>query len=98
MKKLITAIKNNTTGNAVIVILGDHGFRVPTDEKHPAWVFQNLNAVYFPQKDYNLLYDSITSVNEFRVVLNTLFHQKLPLLKDSTIYLLSPKETVAHGR
>jgi hypothetical protein len=98
MKKLVMALKENTKGKAVIIILGDHGFRVPTEEKHPVWVFQNLNAVYFPDKDYSQLYDSITSVNQFRVVLNTLFNHKLPLLKDSTIYLLSPKETIAHGR
>lgn len=98
MKKLVTSLKNNTKGEAVIIIMGDHGFRVPTEEKHPVWVFQILNAVYFPEKNYQLLYDSITSVNQFRVVLNTLFDHQLPLLKDSTIYLLSPKETIAHGR
>lgn len=98
MKKLVTSLKKNTNGEAVIIIMGDHGFRVPTEEKHPAWVFQNLNAVYFPEKDYGGLYDSITSVNQFRVVLNTLFDQRLSLLTDSTIYLLSPKETVEHGR
>ncbi|MGZ5190752.1 MAG: sulfatase-like hydrolase/transferase [Chitinophagaceae bacterium] len=98
MKKLVTTLKKHTNGEAVIIIMSDHGFRVPTDEKHPVWVFQNLNAVYFPGNDYSRLYDSITSVNQFRVVLNTLFDQQLSLLKDSTIYLLSPKETVEHGR
>ena len=98
MKTLVKALKNNTHGEAVIIILGDHGFRVPTEEKHPEWAFQNLNAVYFPSKNYTGFYDSITSVNQFRVVLNTLFDQRLPLLKDSTIYLLLPRETIAHGR
>jgi hypothetical protein len=33
------------------------------------------------------LYDSISGVNQFRVVFNKLFHQHLPLLKDSSTYL-----------
>ena len=36
---------------------------------------------------YDRLYDSISSVNTFRVVLDQFFHQQLPLLKDSLVYL-----------
>lgn len=92
MKDLINTLLVNTKGNAAIIILGDHGFRSGTaGGRIPLWHFQNLNAVYFPNKDYSRLYDSISNVNEFRVVLNTLFDQQLPMLKDSIVYLVDRK-------
>jgi hypothetical protein len=71
----------------IIILLSDHGFRHPEKETDPAYDFMNLNAVLFPDKNYDLLYDSITNVNMFRVILNQLFNQQLPLLKDSTTNL-----------
>ena len=87
IQELVSAIQQNTNGNAVIVFMGDHGFRYPTKGDHPRNYFENQNAIYFPDRDYRLLYDSITGVNHFRVVFNKLFNQQIPLLKDSTIYL-----------
>ena len=68
--------------------MGDHGNRDITKEAFPIRHFQNLNAVYYPDNDYKMLYDSISGVNQFRVVLNKLLQQKLPVLKDSSIYLI----------
>ncbi len=72
----------------VLIIEGDHGNRyaawgITIREKH----FMNLNAYYFSDRDYSMLYDSISPVNSFRVVLNKYFNAGLPLLKDSTILL-----------
>jgi len=87
-KRLISAIKKNTMGKAVILFLSDHAFRYPPFFEHNERVFfDNQNAVYYPDGDYRLFYDSISAVNEFRVVFNKLFDQRLPLLKDSLIYL-----------
>lgn len=47
--------------------------------------FYNLNAVYLPQKSYSGWYNGINNVNQFRVLLNTLFHQQMPLLADSIV-------------
>ena len=33
----------------------------------------------------------ISGINQFKIVLNTLFHQSIPLLKDSTIFLTGDK-------
>jgi hypothetical protein len=44
--------------------------------------------VYFPGRNYDLMVDSIENVNEFRVIFNSFFGQKLPLLKDSSINVL----------
>ncbi len=72
----------------VLIIEGDHGNRYAEwgraiREKQ----FMNLNTYYFSDKDYSMLYDSISPVNSFRVVLNKYFQAGLPLLKDSTIRL-----------
>src|SRR5581483_5839111 len=84
--EMILSIQQNDS-RAVIVLMGDHGFRQSTKEVFPARFFKNLNAVYFPDKDYHLLYDSISAVNQFRVVFNKLFHQGWPLLKDSSVMI-----------
>ena len=88
-KDLITAIKRNTGGKAVIIFMSDHGFRYQGNGKdNLKYIFHNQNAVYYPDKDYHLLYDSISAVNEFPVLFNKLFRQNFPLLKDSSIYLM----------
>lgn len=87
IKEMITLIQKQNP-EAVIILMGDHGHRSATNEAFPHRFFQNMNAVYFPDNDHKLLYDSISGVNQFRVVFNKLFNQSLPLLKDSSIYLI----------
>jgi hypothetical protein len=58
-----------------------------TSERRPMNFFQNQNAVYFPDRDYHLFYDSITNVNMFRMTFDKLFKQNIPLLKDTSIFL-----------
>jgi hypothetical protein len=87
IKELITTIQHNTNDSAIIIFMGDHGFRENGVITNPSNNFQNQNAVYFPDKNYNLFYDSITNVNMFRVVFDKLFKQNIPLLKDSSIFL-----------
>jgi hypothetical protein len=87
IREMITAIQQQNP-SAMIILMGDHGNREFTNEAFPVRFFQNLNAVYYPDKDYKLLYDSISGVNQFRVVFNKLFKQHLPLLKDSSTYLI----------
>ena len=87
LKDLIKTIQKNTGRKAVIIFMGDHGFRYENRYYYPASCFQNQNAVYFPDGDYSLFYDSITGVNQFRVVFNKIFNQKIPMLKDSVIFL-----------
>jgi arylsulfatase A-like enzyme len=87
IKELIATIQHNTNDSAVIIFMGDHGFRENGVIANPSNNFQNQNAVYFPGKDYHLFYDSITNVNMFRAVFDKLFKQNIPLLKDSSIFL-----------
>ena len=91
VEELIGTIQQNTHDSAVIVFMGDHGFRYADQTIPGSFNFRNQNAVYFPGKDYRLLYDSISGVNQFRVIFNQIFHQQLPLLKDSVIFLRDKK-------
>jgi hypothetical protein len=87
VRELVDTIQKNTNRSAVIILMGDHGYRANTNDGDRSHYFKNLNAVYFPDKNYHLFTDSITGVNQFRVILNSLFKQNLPLLKDSTFFL-----------
>ncbi len=90
IKDLVNAILNNSKGKAAIIIMGDHGFRY--DKKIPQDAFfQNQNAVYLPDKNYARFYDSITGINQFKNVINTLFMQHIPLAEDSTVFLTDAK-------
>lgn len=88
IESLASAANKEFSRPRVVVIQGDHGKRdiIPY---HPALKrekqFMNLNCFYFSDKNYAMLYDSISSVNTFRVLLNKYFHSGIPLLKDSTI-------------
>jgi Sulfatase len=91
-EEIIDAILSNTRGQAVIIFMGDHGLRYHDQLGYnPLSFVENQNAVYFPGRDYHLFYDSISAVNQFRVVLNTLFGQSLPLLKDSIVNVKDKK-------
>ena len=87
IREVITTIKKNTRGKAVILFMSDHGYRYDAANILRPYFFNNQNAVYLPDKDYSLFYDSITNVNEFRVLFNKLFRLNLPLLRDSVIFL-----------
>ncbi|HTR31010.1 MAG TPA: sulfatase-like hydrolase/transferase [Puia sp.] len=89
---LIDTIFANTHGQAVIIVMGDHGLRHGDKLGYnPPFFLENQNAVYFPGKDYHLLYDSISGVNQFRVILNSVMGQRLPLLKDSIVNVKDKK-------
>jgi len=86
IKEIINTILTNNP-SAVIVMLGDHGYRKPGINGSYQHLFENLNAIYFPDQNYSLLYDSISGVNQFRMVFNKVFHQSFPKLKDTSIVL-----------
>jgi phosphoglycerol transferase MdoB-like AlkP superfamily enzyme len=91
IKKFILRLRD-TKRKQIIILEGDHGFRnarmykgkkVPSSYFTNGEYFKNLNAFYFYDHNYAGLYDSISPVNSFRVILNKYFHQHIPLLKDS---------------
>ena len=78
------------TGN-YDVIQADHGpgafLHLGSLEKTlPVERFGILNAFYFPDQNYEMLYPSISPVNSFRVVLNQFFGGNYELLPDQHYY------------
>ena len=68
----------------VVIIEGDHGYRYFEQKKDGHRAFMNLNTYYFSDGDYTQLYNGISPVNSFRVVLNKHFKARFALLKDSS--------------
>jgi len=87
--KLVSATNRSFERPRVVIIEGDHGFRALnlSESSIREKEFMNLNAYFFSDGDYHLLYDSISPVNSFRVVLNKYFKTQLPLLKDSCVIM-----------
>ena len=87
--KTIDSILATSKTPPVIVFMGDHGFRefAGDFEKWSPYYFMNLNAVLLPSGNYTQFYDGISGVNQFRALLNSVFAQRLPMLKDSSILL-----------
>lgn len=90
-KKLLTLIdriRTATDSKAIIILAGDHGFREFKRTVDFKYHFMNLNAVYLPDKNYSSFYPGLSNVNLFRLIFNTQFRQQLPLLKDSTSFII----------
>jgi hypothetical protein len=87
LRELISLAVMETGRERVIIIEGDHGIRFHHAGTSKEMEFDNLNAYYFSDKDYQMLYDTISPVNTFRVILNKYFCGNLPLLKDSSFYM-----------
>ncbi len=87
----VDAILQQSRRPPVIILQGDHGSRMNvdwdslknTDLREPFSIF---NAYYVPDKTRAALYDTITPINSFRVLLNTLFGGKYAHLPDRSFY------------
>ena len=87
----VDAILRHSTTPPIIILQGDHG---PGAYLHwgslentlPSERFGILNAYYFPDGDYSLLYPSISPVNSFRVLFNQFFGTDYELLPDQHYY------------
>lgn len=80
--QLVDSIKLNASKPPVILLFGDHGFRY-IGEKDSS-VFSTLTAISLPRKNDQQYYSTISHVNQFPVLFNTLFKQQMPLLKDQS--------------
>jgi len=75
----------------VIVVMGDHGL---SDDNRT----QNFAAIYLPDSGGSSLYHTITTVNYFRIVFNTIFNAGLPLLPDISYRNVAHKGSPADYR
>jgi hypothetical protein len=83
MLRLTDRIQAASKGKAIIIMLGDHGYRYLVGPQKMDEQFDVFKAVYFPDKNYTSFSDSTTSVNTFRIVLNKEFGTSLPMVRDS---------------
>ena len=84
--ELVDHIKSKSNDNAAIILLSDHGYRSMPGKNVCKQVNDNFISVYLPGNDYRLLYDSISNVNVFRAVFNTVLKQQFTMLPDNCIY------------
>lgn len=91
IKELVTFIQENNKKNTVIIVAGDHGFKTKEAQVN-GYAFNNYSAFYFPDRQYQSLYESVSPVNTFRLVLNKYFNANIPLLKDSSILVSTSNE------
>lgn len=85
MLQLADTIISRTNGQAAIILMSDHGYR-ERQVKHCEALNNNFLSVYLPRKDYRKFYDSMSNVNVFRAMFNTLFHQQFERLPDQCIF------------
>jgi len=88
IKNLVGEILAGSESPPVIILQADHGprntfmeGRYPTDDMFKEGL-RILYAIYIPESKYDLLYDTITPANTFRVIFNTCFGEDYELLED----------------
>jgi hypothetical protein len=89
VRRMLDQLHADPSYQPIVVLQGDHG---PLD--HPAGATDQmyrertriLNAYLLPNDGARWLYDSISPVNTFRVILNHYFGTNYPLLADRTYY------------
>lgn len=80
--KWVDEIQLASKGEAVILLMSDHG-TVPLNHKGQSKRrMDNLNAIYIPRADYSKWYKGFSNVNQFTVLLNELFGQELQMKPD----------------
>ncbi|MFH0853395.1 MAG: hypothetical protein V1853_03235 [bacterium] len=75
----------------IIVLQADHGPGSGLDWENPEQTdmherFSILNAYFLPEPGRTTLYPKISPVNTFRIIVNILFKQELPLLEDKSYF------------
>ncbi len=91
--KVVDHILNKSIQRPIIIIQGDHGFseglfflkdELSIKKINTKEIFGILNAFYVPPEVEKKLYDSISPVNLFRVLLNHYFETSFDLLPDKS--------------
>jgi hypothetical protein len=91
LQEAVTQILDESSQPPIILIQGDHGSRAylnfsSATDSCVRERFGILSAYYLPDNGVNQLYDSISSVNSFRIILDTYFGTNLGLLDDTSYF------------
>lgn len=79
---LVQTLIDRSATPPIILLQADHGTGRASNSKRMAI----LNAYYLPGEGSQLLYESISPVNTFRVILNAYFGGNYPLLEDRAYF------------
>jgi hypothetical protein len=82
MLSIIQEILNNSSTPPIIILQGDHGFKI-----EPLYNSPILNAYFLPGIQSGKLYPSISPVNNFRLIFNEYFNGQFELLSDDSFYM-----------
>jgi hypothetical protein len=83
MEAIIDSILKESNSEPIIIIQGDHGIPTLRPDDYRTAI---LNAIYLPDQGTWDLYPQISSVNTFRVILNSYFGMEYALLDDISYY------------
>lgn len=88
--QVIDKIQHNNK-NSIIIVQSDHGYDFEIDYENPSDLslkqrLSNINAIYMPNNEKNILYQGITPVNVFRVIFNNYFDTSYEILPDKVYY------------
>jgi hypothetical protein len=81
IEKAVRAILEESDRPPVIIIQGDHGLDGPIASQMAI-----INAYYLPENGKDLLYETITPVNSFRIVFDRYFGGNYGMLEDKSLY------------
>jgi hypothetical protein len=87
----IDEILSQSSVPPIIILQADHGpdAKLEFDNLEETYLPERMsifNAYYFPDQDYDTLYEHITPVNTFRVILNNYFGADYELLEDKSYF------------
>ena len=90
LKETIKNLQENSDRQPIIIVQSDTGpstgFPDTTSEVYQVGRMSIFNAYYFPNQQYDLLFDDITPVNSFRIVFDTHFQTNYGLVDDRVFY------------
>jgi hypothetical protein len=90
-KEMIDEILKRSNRPPIIILQSDHGPGSMTYWEDPGKTDMKerlsiLNAYYLPEKGKELLYQTITPVNSFRVIFNHIFNTDFEILNDKSYF------------
>jgi len=87
IKETLEIIIKESKQPPIIILQADHGPHLSVDKDNEARISMRiLNAYHLPNGGNQVLYDTITPINTFRVIFNYYFDYGIPLLADKCYY------------